>query len=191
MKPLLWSEKLEYVKGSTTILAPTPVYPRLWEFITKDFKYLGYNKTITDAMNKWGKLNKEQLTYAMDTSLLPWLGVSSLENAPADGYYLLGNSIIIEEQYVKWFEENTGRDYVVVTKGGTKLLYVGVLILVGLVAWGYAEYKKTAKPTTSKSKKTREPTEYDQVEGFAKDVYGESFVLMRTQMDKKIGLIRK
>jgi len=179
MQPSLWSGKLEEVgKG---VFAPIPVYPRLWEYIDKDLKYIGYDKTIKAAMARWGNLTSEQLAFALDTSQLPRLSVSSVADDFAYQWYVLGDTILIDEKFVKLFEENA-RDVTVDTPSG-RVEYLGVLILLGLVVWGNQQ-RKPAKGFDHYRAK---------FEGFCKDVYGMDYKSLALSQNtrKAIPLIRK
>src|SRR5262249_56424818 len=137
MQPRLWSDKLEEVgKG---VLAPIPVYPRLWEYISNNLIYVGSNQTIKDAMAKWGNLDSKQLAIALDTSQPPWLGVSSVGDDFGWQWYVLGETILIEERFVKLFETNT-KESIVQTSSG-RVEYIGALMLLGLVVWGNQKIK--------------------------------------------------
>ena len=138
MKPFMWSGKMELYPGSDSIYEPWDVYPRLWEYITTDFKYLGYNPTVKAAMKKYAGLTAQEFSFALDTSQLPWLYVtdeSSFGDKAGWNAQVIGSDEIwLEEEYVKHLED--GHDCTTFTRSGQEVQLIGVFLLVTLVVWG-------------------------------------------------------
>jgi hypothetical protein len=183
MKPSFWSGHLEFVPGSK-ILQPWPIYRRLWEYLDKDFKYLGYDKTVKAAMAKYGKLTEQQFSFALDISQLPYLEVidplDKSDRMLVDNYKVIGDNIYVEEECVKALED--GRDFTTTTKAGQEVQYLGVLILAGLVEWG------------NKRKGIIKPSYYDELDAFFKAVYGQGFTRLQQNVSKgkkPLAMIRK
>jgi hypothetical protein len=176
MQPLFWSGKLELEPGSKFCVVE-PIYPRLWEYIDKDLRYLGYDAKFKTAMLKWGKLTEAQFTFALDTNLLPWLEVGLIEGDDAD-FRVIGDTIVIPEDPVNDFEK--GHGWSTPTRTG-KVQYLGVVILVGLVVWG-------------NNQKGIFKLGYREIDAFCQAVFGYTFDFLRclSQPQKKaIPLIKK
>src|SRR5262249_54465320 len=131
-----WSGKMELCPGSDTIYQPWPVYPRLWEYIDTDLKYVGYDKTIKAAVKTYAKLTEEEFSFALDTSQPPWLCVDDeiAFSLNVDEWGAIGNDIYLGELFVQELE--AGHEITTFTKAGKEVQYIGVLLLAALVEWG-------------------------------------------------------
>jgi hypothetical protein len=138
MTPLFWTTSLE-AAAKVIVGDPGPIYPRLWEYIDTDLKYLIYDKTVKAAMLQYGKMKEVDFAFALDTSQLPWLCVSSSGDSDdplviQSGYKVVSETITLDAAVVNALE--AGQPEITFTQSGKPVEWIGVLRLVALVELG-------------------------------------------------------